>query len=290
MNRPFASTSRSVSTPLTIAALLAAVTCALVFSTSAEAKIKASTVVSNSGGKTIVQVTLTDTKSVPTRQRPRTVTVKAAGRTLKLKRSGKVTAKPYSSAWKSSGFTGSYAQKLGALNGKRVRVSTKARSGKKSYSSKVVVQTAGGGGGGGGPLFPAPGRDMVGEEAFTAIKGFFFNSAFSNCAAGPWPLCPVEERYVHCPAFTWLYQRTSGTGADIDSRFQAMIVQGAEYKADGSWGVQYDIPSSPATYIWRVTPYGVANGEYYYNGSMTPIGPMVWSQPAITWNATGGAC
>ncbi|MBJ7459513.1 MAG: hypothetical protein JHD02_10030 [Thermoleophilaceae bacterium] len=270
-------------------AFIVALGIALSFSATAHASVKASTVVSSTGGTATLRVTLTNSKSLPSKQRPRSVSVKAAGRTLKLKKFGKGTTKPYSSGWQSSNYSGAFAQKLAALNGKRVRIVTEARNGSNSFRSKVVVQT-GGGAVGGGPLFPAPGRDMVGEEAFNSIKGFFFNSAFSDCAAGPWPLCGVEQRYVHCPNFTWLYQRTSGTGADIDSRYQAMVIQGAEYKADGSWAVQYDIPSSPATYIWRVTPTGIANGEYYYNGSMTPLGPMVWSQPAITWNNTSGAC
>ncbi len=254
----------------------------------AATRFKTGVVLQQTSGGTRLQVSLTSTRSLSTKKKPRSVKVKAAGKTIKLSRvsAGSIAA-GYASSWQSKVFTGDFAAKLNALGGKRLKVTITARSGTTITRPKAVVQT-GSGGGGGGPIFTGPATNLVGNDAFNHFSKWFLNSAFSDCAAGPWPYCAVEERYVHCPSGTWAYQRTSGTGADISS-WGSFTVTGAEAYTDGSWAVSYT-NNYGATYVWRVSNTGIANGEYHFNGSMSPIGPMVWSQPAITWDHTDGAC
>ncbi|MBI4898559.1 MAG: hypothetical protein HY827_09390 [Actinobacteria bacterium] len=265
---------------------------ALLLSTAeASAKLKIATGVVKAADGTRVTVTLTSKTSLSAKKKPRGVKVKAAGKTIKLSRVRAATASAgYTSSWQSAAFSGADAAALEALGGKSVKVTVSARSGKTVRSSKVTVQTVGGSPGtpGSVPLFTAPGRDMSGNEAFNYLSKYFLNSAFSDCAAGPWPHCAVEERYVHCPNGYWGYQRTSGTGADIDSS-STFTVTGANVYADGSWAVSYSTTTG-ANYFWQVSTTGIANGTYYFGSSADPIGPMVWSQPAISWNYLSGVC
>jgi hypothetical protein len=257
----------------------------------AAARVKADAVLEQASGGTRIKVALTSTRSLSARKKPRSVKVKAAGKTVKLARVRAAgAAAGYASTWQSKVFTGSYAAALNALNGKALKVTIASRSGRTVARPKAVLQTGPGGGfgGGGGPVFTGPAANLVGNDAFNHFSKWFLNSAFSDCAAGPWPYCAVEERYVHCPSGTWGYQRTSGTGADIDS-WGSFTVTGAEAHTDGSWAVSYT-NNYGAGYVWRVSNTGVANGEYHINGGMTPLGPLYWSQPAITWNNLNGAC
>lgn len=269
------------------------------------AKLKITTSVVKSADGTRVTVALTSKTSLSAKKKPRGVKVKAAGKTIRLSRvraaaasagifitSGgpAVTSAGYSSSWRSAAFSGADAAALEALGGKSVKVTVSSRSGKTVRSSKVSVQTVGGTPGtpGAVPLFTAPGRDMTGNEAFNYLSKYFLNSAFSDCAAGPWPYCAVEHRYVHCPSGAWKYQRTSGTSADINSS-GSFTVTGANVYADGSWAVSYD-NNYGASYFWQVSTAGIANGTYYFGSTADPLGPLYWSQPAITWDYTSGAC
>ncbi len=272
-----------------VLAVAATVACVAAAPASA-AKIKAGTVIAKSASGTTIQVTLSSSRTPSARKKPRSVKVKAAGKTVKLTRAGASAAAAYSSSWKSKAFTGAYAEKLNALNGKRVKVTVKSRSGSTTSNSKVTLQSSGGGGGGGGPIFASPGSDLVGNDAFNFFSKYLFDSAFSTCAAGPWPFCSFEERYLHCPNFAWGYERTAGGSGDASLNWSSFTVTGANAFADGSWAVQYTVTNSGAVYTWRVGANGVATGEYYFNGSAEPIGPVYWSQPAITWGYPNGAC
>lgn len=284
----------SVLNPATLLALLAALMFLLAAPRSAEAgvKFKVATTVTISGGETRVLVNLSTGRRVSAKFKPRSVSVRAAGMKISLKRQSSASATAgYRSSWRSKAFTGAQGASLQALGGKSVKVTIKARKSSSVRSSKVTLQTTGGGGGGGGattPLFAAPGHDLIGNEAFTHLSPYFLNSAFTDCAAGPWPNCAVEERYVHCPTGSWIYQRTSGTGADINSP-DSFTVTGANVAADGSWAVSYTTGTG-ANYIWQVSTAGIATGQYQFSSTSYGLGPMYWTQPAITWNYLSGAC
>lgn len=250
--------------------------------------------VSQGTAGTKVVVTLKSSKRVAAKRKPRTVVVTAAGRKLKLKRVKTATAAAgYTSSWQSKNFTGSYATKLNGLGGKRLKVTVGAKAGKSNFKPRATFQPAGGGGGGGGggtaPRFAVPAGPLTGEAAWNHIQGYFLNSAFSDCAAGVWPACAVENRYVHCPNFSWQYRRATPVhGADINS-YYAFTVSGAEVAADGSWGVSYTTTTG-GNYAWRVGQNGIANGEYAFGGSYEAMPNYFWSQPATTWDYPGGAC
>lgn len=258
----------------------------------AAAKFKVSSKVVVNGAETRLVVTLASTKRVASKYKPSKVTVSAADKKLSLKKttSPKTTQK-YLTTWRSGNQTGTYAAKLKALGSKKVTVTTKARAGKITSKVKAPLEVVpvGGGGGGSTPLFPAPGRELTGTEAFNYISPYFLNSAFSDCAAGPWPKCTVEQRYVHCPNFSWRYMRTSGLGSDINS-YDNFTVSGVTVYADGSWAVSYTTGTG-GNYVWRVGTNGVVGGSYQFGANpVEDLGTMVWSQPAIAWDQLSGAC
>lgn len=286
-----------------------AVVAALLVPAAAEAKLAAAVTVETKAGKTRVVATLTSTKALAPRQRPKTVSAVAGGRTYKLRRSGKVTAKKLGT-WRSAAATGAAATRLQALAGKRVTLRIRLRSGR-STSLKATVPAAAPGGGtpgttpgtspGGGtgsaPLFTPPGRALSGNEAFEAIKGYFLNSRFTDCVPG-WPSCAVEERYVHCPNGGWQYRRlTPSNGSDINS-VGTLQVRNAAQNADGSWQVAYVAQLGSGTsddsfsfYVWDVSTAGVATGRYWFPASNSPangverapdqtIGPLTYAQGA----------
>ena len=260
----------------------------------AAAKYKFAAKVVVTGADTRLVVTLSSKKSVGAKYKPSKVSVAVAGKTLKLKKikSPKSTLK-YLTTWQSSKQTGSYAEKLKALGSKKVTVTAKASAGKATKKLKAPLEAAptGGGGGGGGstPLFAAPGRDLIGAEAYNHLSPYFLNSAFSDCAAGPWPKCTVEHRYVHCPNFSWRYMRTSGLGSDINS-YDNFTVTGANVAADGAWAVSYTTGTG-GNYVWQVATNGLVAGSYQFGSNPTEnLGTLYWSQPAIAWDQLSGAC
>lgn len=236
-----------------------------------------------------MSVTLTSSAKLPSRKRPKTVTVKAGGKTIRLVRAAAVNASAvrYSSSWQSNVVTGPDVDVLGALNGKSVRLTLKSKSGTTKIKSRAAVQQRGGSGS--AALFPVPPQPLTGNEAFNFLSPYFLNSAFSDCEA-PWPACAVEERYVHCPSGAWEYHRNTPTsGSDIHA-YSTFTVTGADVLADGTWAVKYTDNAAGAVYVWQVAPNGVATGVYQFGGSTQNLGPMIWSQPAITWQRPAGAC
>lgn len=290
--------------PAALAALIA-----LILPAAADAKLAAAVTVETQAGKTRIVAKLTSTKRLAARQRPKTVSAVAGGRTYKLTRSGKVTGKVLGT-WRSAGVTGAAATRLQALAGKRVTLRIRLRSGRStSLGAKVPAAAPGGGapgattpgtspgGGGSTPLFPPPGRALAGNEAFEAIKGYFLNSRFTDCVPG-WPSCAVEQRYVHCPNGGWQYRRlTPSSGSDINS-VGSLQVRNAAQNADGSWQIAYVAQLGSGTsddsfsfYVWDVSAAGVATGRYWFPASNSPangvdrapdqaIGPLTYAQGA----------
>lgn len=265
----------------------------------AAAKFKASAQLDSTARGTTVSVTLTAKRKVAARQRPKSVTVRVGRRTLKLKRQRKALKKAaYASTWRSSVQKGARSKDLLKTAGKRLRVTVNVRGRKSTYKPKVAPpksaqpQTPGTPTPGtpARPLFEAPGRDLVGNDAVAHVSRYLLNSAFSDCAAGPWPYCAVENRYVHCPGGGWLRQRASNSpGSDINS-YGDFQITGLSVKADGSWAVSYGTNYGNA-YYWEVSTDGVVHGTYYWkNDPPEPLGPLYWSQPAVTWNHPDGIC
>ena len=271
-------------------ALAASVTAlaALIVAIPAEAKITSAVTVQPSGAGVRIVVNLNSSKSVGKKKRPTKVAVKAAGKTVKLSKAQAAAASAgYAASWQSKVFTGDYANKLNALGGKKVSVTLATKKSSTTSKRTVVVQT----GGGGGPtvLFAPPPAALSGNDAFNYLSKYFLNSAFSDCT-GVWPTCAVEQRYVHCPSGAWEYHRNSfASGSDIHA-YENFQVTGANVYIDGSWAVSYTIPSSGANYYWLVNTAGIANGTYDFSSTHEVLGPMYWSQPAITWQRPAGAC
>lgn len=287
-------TNARSSSLLVFVALIAA---ALLSPTGAHAasKFKVASKVVVNGAETRLVVSLSSTKKVASKYKPSKVSVSAAGKTLKLsKTKSPATSQKYLTTWQSSNQTGAYAEKLKALGTKKVTVTTKASAGKvtkKTTAPLTLAPPTGGGPPGAKPLFPAPGRELTGTEAWNHISPYLLNSAFSDCAAGPWPKCAVEYRYVHCPNFSWRYMRTSsvGSGSDINS-YGSFTVNGVTVYADGSWAVTY-VSNTGGNYLWAVGTNGVVGGRYQYGSNpVEDLGTYYWTQPATTWDYPSGYC
>lgn len=104
---------------------------AVLLPTSAEAKVSAQVTVETKSGSTRIVATLSSTKTLPARQRPRTVTAVAGGRTYKLTRgTGKVTGRKLGT-WRSAAQNGSAATRVQGLAGKKVTLRLRTRAGKR---------------------------------------------------------------------------------------------------------------------------------------------------------------
>ena len=215
--------------------------------------------------------------------KPKAVSVVAGGKTYKLSKSG--------SKWRSKAIAG-----VEALAGSTIKVKVKVGTKTRTVSAKVPGTAPGAGGTEPAPtpqapqqLFPAPAAPSTGNTAFEAIKGYLADSRFTDCPAG-WPNCSVEQRYSHFADGTHYYCRLTPTsGSDIKSVGEISQISGAEYNADGSWGVEYYLSSYGNTvfYSWSVSNQGVTSGRYWGPGrdpsSGAPnetIGPLQWVRGA----------
>lgn len=259
----------------------------------AEAKIVPAVSLETNAAGTRIVVVLTSDKTLSKTKRPKRVSAIAGGKTYKLTRTGgKVTGKKLGT-WKSKKTTGAEATKLQGLAGKGISVKVTPRKGKASTLSATLPAQGAPSTGGSNPTpttpttptaqprFPAPGKVVTGMDAFNAIKPYFLNSEFSDCAAGRWPTCQVENRYEHAADFSWEYRRcTPVSGSDINT-VGAYTVTGVQQNADGSWVVEYTAPGSANFYHWEVGQNGIANGYYAYNGTVTEtMANYVWRTPA----------
>lgn len=218
------------------------------------------------------------------------VSVKAGTRTVPLKRSRGRT-------YKSRALTRTTLASVRAVIGKKVTV----KAGSATVKVKLTQSATGGGGGTTGgdepmpqPRFAPPGRDLSGTEAANSFGKYFFTSEFSNCAAGNWPACAVEERYEPVSQGEFEYHRCTPTsGSDINFHSGYEIV-GAEQKADGAWVVEYrDRPDqaddSRGPYHWEVATNGTVKGYYQFpfgTGEKQFLADFVWRQPAKLGSCT----
>ncbi len=239
------------------------------------------------------QVTVSGKRLVVTLKgvKAKAVTLTAAGKSYKLSKSG--------AKWRSKPIAG-----VAGLAGTAVKIKVRTTKG----ATKTLSATIPGGApkvpgttpptpapapapspAGPAPLFPPPAAPLTGNAAFDAIKGFLADSRFTDCPAG-WPSCAVEQRYSHFANGDQYYCRLTPTsGSDINSYGSIKQISGAEYAADGSWGIEYYLSSYGNTvfYSWTVSPYGVVNGRYWGPGrdpSSGPpnenIGPLQWVRGA----------
>jgi hypothetical protein len=257
----------------------------------AQAKLKATSTLVTTAGKTRLSVKLTSTKKLSARTKPRKVSAKTGKTKIKLKKVKGSSAAVNAGTWRSAALSSTKLANLNAKVGKRLTIRVLTRSGKTTLKPKLTVEQTGGGGGGGGStgtLFAPPSMELVGEAAFNHFSRYFINSRFTDCVAG-WPNCAVEERYNHCDAQgSWEYHRyTPTSGSDINSVGSLQVI-GARAHLDGSWMVEYSVDAYSQTsyYHWDVSKAGNVTGRYWAPGAdpqgpaSQALGPLVWAQPA----------
>lgn len=201
------------------------------------------------------------------------------GKRYPLKRSGKT--------WRTKPLS---PETLNAAGGKRVRVKQQFRGKKKTAKTTIPANPGEGGGGGGGGgggtvLFPAPGVDREGSEAWEAVKGYFADSTMTDCPAG-WPNCAVEYRFsVANDSTHWFCRLTNSAGSDIRSVGRVLSILGAAQKADGSWGVSFQLDSygNTTTYTHFVNANGIGYVQYWGPGIDPNVNPPSEEYPNLTW-------
>lgn len=270
-------------------AVLAAVATSLVLAAPASAGVRATASVQSASGGKRLAVKVARKGSLSARQRPTGVSVKAGGRTYKLKRP---QARSGLGTWKSKVYRGAAADRLTALAGQRIRVVVRSRSGSRTLRANLrgtAPPTTGEGGTtpppASGPFEKPPG-ELTGEGAFAHISRYFVNSRFTDCPPG-WPACAVEEQYNHCAGGgrtgNQEYHRyTPSSGSDINSYGQYQVT-GAAAHPDGSWGVEYALASygNQTFYSWNVAADGTVTGVYTGpSGEQQQLGPLKWQQPS----------
>lgn len=201
-------------------------------------------------------------------KQPSKATLKVAGASFKLSRSGKT--------WRTKALS---TAQLSAVAGQAARVVMKSKGKKRTAKTTVPggsttpdngsTPPAPPSGGGAAPLFTAPGVDSTGTAAWDAVKGYFSNSTLTDCPAG-WPNCSVEERYgIFENGTQWYCRLTPTAQSDIRSVSNIVKVIGAEQKADGSWGVSYQVNSydNLHQYTVRVAANGAAVVQWWGSGA-----------------------
>jgi len=270
-------------------AVLAAVAVSLLVAGPASAGVRASASVQSASGGTRLAVKVARKGSFGARQRPTAVTVKAGGRSYRLRRPA---ARNGLGTWRSKVYRGSAAERLTALAGRSARIVVRSRSGARTLRTRVGgTAPVGGGEGGSTPPpssapFEKPPGELTGEAAFAHISRYFVDSRFTDCPAG-WPACAVEERYNHCAGGGQTgnqeYHRyTPSSGSDINAYGQYQVT-GAAAHPDGSWGVEYNLFAygNQTFYSWNVAADGTVRGVYTGpSGEQQQLGPLQWQQPS----------
>lgn len=211
-----------------------------------------------------------------TGKKPKKARMLVGGASYKLTRSGK--------AWRTKPMS---SQQLAALAGQKAKLRITVGGKKRTVNATVPVTQDPGtpppgggtpppgggtpppGGGAPAPLFTAPGVDSTGNPAWEAVKGYFYNSTLTDCPAG-WPNCPVEERYgIFADNTQWYCRLTLNSQSDIRSVSTLVGLVGAEQKADGSWGVSYQVNSydNLHQYTVRVAANGSAIVQWWGSGA-----------------------
>ena len=302
-----ASISRLPTSTRLLGTVPVAIAAMLTLAPAAAARVTALVTVPTTGGTRIV-VRLTSSRRVPVNQRPRRVSVTAAGTTFKLARVGGPSAAAMTlGTWRTSVLKGSAAAKALALRGKNVTVRVGLAHGSLTLHSRISAPpgtglpsgspgsgspgsgspgsgSPGAGGSGSGaptPLFAPPGQELTGQPAFDSFKQYFLNAEFTDCKAGHWPTCAVENRYEHAADGSFEYHRCTPTsGSDINF-YDAYQVVGAAQHADGAWVVEYTDQNGAGFYHWEVGTDGTVNGYYEFNGGgPEALTGYYWRQPA----------
>ncbi len=217
-----------------------------------------------------------------TGKKPSKATLVVAGASYKLKRSGKVwRTKPLSAA-QIAAMSGQKARLKITVGGKKrtVRATVPATGTPPTNPTTPTTPTTPGT----TPLFTAPGVDSTGNAAWEAVKGYFANSTLTDCPAG-WPNCAVEERYgIFENGTQWYCRLTPTSQSDIRSVSSIIRPIGAEQKADGSWGVSYQVDSygNLHHYTVRVAANGAATVQWWGSG-VDPSGPPSEVKTGLVW-------
>ena len=272
-------------------AVLAAVATSLLLAAPASAGVRATASVQSASGGKRLAVKVARKGSLSARQRPTGVSVKAGGRTYKLKRP---QARSGLGTWKSKVYRGAAADRLTALAGQRIRVVVRSRSGSRTLRANLrgTAPTDRRAAGAGRRRRRRPARSRSrpasspAKAAFAHISRYFVNSRFTDCPPG-WPACAVEEQYNHCAGGgrtgNQEYHRyTPTSGSDINSYGQYQVT-GAAAHPDGSWGVEYALASygNQTFYSWNVAADGTVTGVYTGpSGEQQQLGPLKWQQPS----------
>ena len=136
----------------------------------ADAKITAKTSLATKAGATRIVVKLKSSRRLSARTRPRRVSVRAAGRTYRLRRVRGARAAAVSlGTWRSRAYRGSAAARLLGMAGERVRVKVRSRAGTRSLRRKLAAPRGGAPPGGTAPpADPQPG-DLPGQDAIDRL-------------------------------------------------------------------------------------------------------------------------
>lgn len=272
----------------------------------AQAKLTAKVSVTESSGVRL-QVVLASTTALSSKARPRSVRVRAGSTTFTLTRSSASAARTVKlGTWRTGRLTGTRATRARALRGKAVSVLVRSRAGRTTTLRRTVTAAPAAPPAPTAPApttpapapaptapaqpFTAPGQVLTGQAAIDSFGKYFFNSQFSDCFAGRWPACTVEERYDHFENGGFTYRRCTPTsGSDINYVSSYQIV-GAQQNADGSWVVEYRTQgnSFQDLYHWEVGQNGIANGYYVApDGGQQQLLNYQWRQPAYAANCYG---
>lgn len=278
-------------------ALSSALVVLLVAPAAAHARLTATAKIVNSGAKVRVEVVLKSSTVLAPNRRPTALALRVGSKSYALRRATRAKGKNLGT-WRSALYEGSTASTLVGLRGKRSTLIASARSGRTRISTTVAAAPPAnqpGNGGSGGTTTPTnpftgPASDLEGLAAFEHIKGYLFNSRFTDCVAY-WPNCqPVNYSYIHCADFSWQYHRDTFTsGADIHS-YDSFTVTGANAYTSGAWAISYTTGTG-GNYVWNVTPAGVVTGQYQFGSNpVEALGPFQWARPGGTWNKPEGNC
>lgn len=284
---------------LLVAGLVTAI--AVLAPATADAKLTAKVSVTESGGTRLV-VALSSPRALPARLRATQVRVRAGRTTFTLMRPRGARTAVAVGTWRTGVLSGARRTAARAAKGTLVTVLVRTRAGRQTLTSRVAGSappaatptpaptpapapapapaaptpppTA-------QPPFAAPGRELTGQEAVQSFGQYFFNGEFSDCAAGNWPACTVENRYDHGQDGTFIYRRCTPTsGSDINF-VDAYVIVGAVQHADGSWVVEYTTSGGDGFYHWEVGQDRAVNGYYSYKGGAPELlQGYLWRQPA----------
>jgi hypothetical protein len=241
-----------------------------VFAAAAQAAPTVQAGLYRSGGKQRLVVTIANRRAFTARDRPRSVAVRYARASYRLR-----NATPRgSSGAKTATWRSDARAKVDQLAGKRVVITVRSTTRTLTFRRTVAPPSE---------VFDPPAQTTRGEEAFRRIKQYFVNSRFTDCPAG-WPSCSTEHQYNHCAGGdlngTWQYREFPTTVTDASGPYHIL---NAYQSTSGSWGVTYDVTlasGATTTYVWSVAPDGRVVGGWVRGEEFGQLFGYRWQQPA----------